>query len=95
MQPDPGAITVQVIELYRRICDSIRGAEQVPPRYADEAAELLTTMRALAVELAELLNIEDGAYPPEACARLKLIERELVSLTGRLRSIISTRTHSL
>lgn len=95
MQLDPSTITGLVIELYRRICDSIRSAEQLSHRHAEEAAELLAALRALAVELADLLNIEDGPYPPEACIRLKLIERELVSLTGRLRSITSTRSHSL
>lgn len=95
MQFDHSTITGLVIELYRRICDSIRSADKLSPRHAEEAAELLTELRALAVELADMLNIEDGPYPPEARIRLKLIERELVSLTSRLRSITSTISHSL
>ena len=94
-QTDQSAISAQVIELYRRISDSLIDAGKAPPRHESEAAELYTAMRALAIELAELLNIEDGAYPTEACVRLKLIERELISLTGRLRALTSTRSLSL
>lgn len=57
--------------------------------------EIIVALRALAQELADLLDVEGNEYPPDAAARVRMIERELSSLLGRCKALASPKSLSL
>lgn len=91
---DRDEITGGLTGLYRRICEAL---DTITENGADlsGAQEIVLALRSLAVELGQLMNIEDQEYSPESLKRIRAIEREIFSLLGRGRAITESKSQNL
>lgn len=78
--------TSQILGLYKQLCtvlDALEEGESSDAAGGDSSA-MEIEVRALCVELAQIICIDDGEYSPAILARVRVIQREVRSLIGRI-----------
>lgn len=88
--------TSQILGLYKQLCTLLDTSEDGNSSDAasGDSSAMEIAVRALCVELAQIICTEDEEYSPEILARVRVIQHEVRSLIGRI-SHSKTRSSSL